>query len=168
MVPIERPKIAFDITPQKLHIVAVAPIIASEQDLLCLSHGIYYEASNQGRKGMEAVGFVILNRSKSKNYPHSICDVIKQSVIIRGKRYCQFSWYCKNGDSKLHYIPDNEAFRQSKRLADMLLHKEIDNWMPHVVSFHVVGLHTNWTRNGKLSIFATIGKHVFYKENNPS
>lgn len=135
----------------------------SEEDINCMAHGIYYEASNQGERGMEAVGFVIYNRSINPKYPNSICKVIKQTNVIHGKRFCQFSWYCKRGDKGLQYAPDTEAFRQSNHIARMILHKEIDNWMPRVVSFHRVGIRTNWNKH--LSVFATIGQHVFYQEN---
>lgn len=164
MLPIDRPVAEFTIEPQKIEIAPVEIPEVLDSEVSCLAHAIYYEARNQGRRGMEAVGWVVVNRTISGNYPETICGVVTQNKMWHGKHVCQFSWYCKNGETKLHWTPDNEAFNQSKQLASMILHKEIDNWMPHVVSFHTASIRTDWASDGRLKVYARIKNLIFYRE----
>ena len=57
----------------------------------CLALAMYWEARGEGRHGMIAVGWTILNRAKSENFPATPCVVVYQG----GERSpCQFSWWC--------------------------------------------------------------------------
>ena len=47
---------------------------------------MYHEARGEGRLGMLAVGWVVLNRMADKAYPETVAEVIYQG--------CQFSWVC--------------------------------------------------------------------------
>ena len=63
----------------------------------CLAEAMYFEARNQGWKGMLAVGVVIQNRVKDPRYPSDICSVVRQGKYWQGhpvKHKCQFSYYC--------------------------------------------------------------------------
>jgi len=133
------------------------------QDVNCLAKGIYYEAGSESVRGKEAVGFVILNRTTNKKYPSSICKVIKQQTMKDGKKFCQFSWYCSGGDKKLNAQISNENYAESLRIAESILNKKIDNWIPQAVSFHLSGVNAGWTKRG-LQEVAHIGRHVFYRE----
>ena len=44
----------------------------------CLADNMYFEARNQGTAGIIAVSNVVLNRVKSKDYPNTICEVVRQ------------------------------------------------------------------------------------------
>lgn len=50
-----------------------------------MAANLYFEARGEGERGMIAVGHVTLNRVKSKDFPSTICGVVKQRS--------QFSWY---------------------------------------------------------------------------
>lgn len=48
------------------------------QEMTCLSQAVHGEAGNQSFKGKVAVAYVIVNRTKDRNFPSDICGVIKQ------------------------------------------------------------------------------------------
>ena len=48
------------------------------RSLACLTEAIYFEAGNKGEPGRQAVAHVILNRVASKNFPDTVCSVIKE------------------------------------------------------------------------------------------
>lgn len=134
-----------------------------DRDVNCLAKGIYYEAGGESVKGKEAVGFVILNRTGNSKYPSTVCGVVKQTNLIANKKFCQFSWYCKGGDSKLNATITNERYDESVRIAQAILNKKIDNWLPKALSFHLSGIKSGWTKRGLREV-AHIGNHIFYGE----
>lgn len=62
-----------------------------EKELRCLSVALYKEVRGEPERAILIVAQTILNRTEHKDWPDSVCDVIKQK--IRGR--CQFSWWCK-------------------------------------------------------------------------
>ena len=57
---------------------------------------LYHEARSQGREGMVAVGWIVLNRVADEKYPDSILAVITDG---RGRR-CEFGWWCDGRSDK--------------------------------------------------------------------
>lgn len=57
----------------------------------CLAEAIYFEAGNKGEPGRRAVAHVILNRVASKDFPNSVCAVIREG---QSKGNCQFIYRC--------------------------------------------------------------------------
>jgi hypothetical protein len=51
---------------------------ASDQDLRCLALTLYWEAREDGRPGMLAVGWVVLNRRDRAKSPPTICEVVRE------------------------------------------------------------------------------------------
>ena len=68
----------------------------------CLTEAIYFEAGNKGETGRRAVAHVILNRMISKNFPNSICGVIRDG---QDDEKCQFSYRCDLDYTRYQY-PD--------------------------------------------------------------
>ena len=92
-------------------------------DLHCMAEAIYFEARSESSAGKLAVGHVILNRTKSKRFPNSICGVIHQgehhaSGVPKLNR-CQFSYYC---DGKPDHPGNAKQWRESLRVAEYLIH----------------------------------------------
>ena len=73
-----------------------------DPDVYCLAQNMYFEARNQSEQGQIAVAKVTINRVYSDDFPDDICSVVKQYTIKKGKKICQFSWYCdgKSDDPK--------------------------------------------------------------------
>ena len=57
----------------------------------CMALVIYWEAKTESEQGMYAVGQVVLNRVKHKEFPSSICSVMREG----GEQPpCQFHFWC--------------------------------------------------------------------------
>ncbi len=64
-------------------IPGVAFADAHEEDAVrCMALNLYWEARSEGREGMLAVGWVVLNRMAHPKFPNTVCEVIQQG----GKR----------------------------------------------------------------------------------
>ena len=97
------------------------------ENLQCLAQNIYFEARNQPTQGKIAVAHVVLNRVKSKRYPNSACEVIRQGGQERRHR-CQFSWWC---DGKSDETNNLAAWNESQKLARDVAWGRIINDLAH-------------------------------------
>lgn len=61
----------------------------------CLALAAYWEAGGEGRAGMEAVAWVVLNRRTHDDFPATVCEVVHQGGTDPG---CQFRFWC-DGES---------------------------------------------------------------------
>lgn len=68
---------------------------ALQDEQHCLALAIYWEPRGEGRRGMVAVGWTILNRTRSEDSPKAPCAVVDQG---KERSPCQFSWRC-DGES---------------------------------------------------------------------
>ncbi len=57
----------------------------------CLALSMCWEAKDQGREAMIAVGSVVLNRIASEDFPDTACEVVFEGGETPP---CQFSWWC--------------------------------------------------------------------------
>ena len=161
-------------------------IHVSDEDLACMQANMYFEAGNQkSDEAFTAVGYTVLNRLAAKNYPNSICGVIKQYRVRKsGRKVCQFSWYCDNKsdvppltrtvmvkqklDGKLVSIKKNvpnkaeiEAWERAGRLAKLVLQQKIDNPIGSATMYHATYVKPGWDYN-KLVTVKQIETHIFY------
>lgn len=117
----------------------------------CLARNNYFEAANQGRRGMEAVTQVVFHRMESGLYPDQACQVITQPR--------QFSWV---SDGKSHIIRDKDAAKLAYDVAlNMWLYrsKMVDE-TGGATSYHAYYVSPKW-RN--LQETVQIGAHKFFK-----
>lgn len=117
----------------------------------CLTRNMYHEAANQSYNGWLAVGFVTINRTKSENFPDTICEVVYQ----RG----QFSWVkSKQRVSKINQMLYNEI----KYVATHLYfnHEDMKDITFGAMYFHAKYVRPNWRG---LKLTARIGEHIFYR-----
>lgn len=121
----------------------------------CLALAMYWEARGEGRHGMEGVGWTVLNRVDSSQFPSTPCAVVYEGGERPG---CQFSWYC---DGKSDWPSDRETWRQAMRTAADLLTRPGADPTGGALFFHAAGAGTAW--HGRLLRTATIGGHVFYR-----
>lgn len=123
------------------------------KEVYCLAEAIYFESNNESIRGQEAVGHVVLNRTKHKNFPSTVCKVINQ----KSKRYCQFSYKC---DGKSDVPPDRSKFYRTIKISEKVLSGTRDNTFG-AVYFHNSTVQPAWAKRSKLT--AVIGNHKFYK-----
>lgn len=110
----------------------------------CIAETIYREARGEPYKGKLAVGQVVLNRTKHKDYPSSVCEVVFQKH--------QFEWTkgFKTFKAPLSYYKLAEQIRDGNH--DLKHFK--------ATHFHANYVHPKWGK--KLKHIATIGNHIFY------
>lgn len=117
--------------------------------LLCLALNVYYEARSEPESGQLAVSLVVLNRVKSKRYPDTICNVIKEKH--------QFSWYW---DGKSDSPKDPGAWVTSVQIANIILDYNIFDITEGALYYHTVEICKIKEHEHKKGIY--IGNHVFY------
>lgn len=119
----------------------------------CMARVIYYEARGEGTQGMAAVGYVIMNRIKDRRFPSSVCGVVGQSTVIRGKRYYQFSW--AGHPPRIHSAA---AWERSLTVARRVLNGTIRNPIGDALYFHVRTLRVSY---GHRMYAMVLGNHTF-------
>lgn len=119
----------------------------------CLAEAIYHEARGEPILGQVAVGMVVLNRTQTREFSGTICDVVYAKN--------QFTW-----TATPHRQPSGPEFVFAQNLATSLIRCTNDevcsNYIPpylkSITFFSVGGF-----RNKNLNYVATIGMHRFYR-----
>tara|TARA_R110002020_G_scaffold309418_1_gene525444 strand:- start:34 stop:498 length:465 start_codon:yes stop_codon:yes gene_type:complete len=132
-----------------------------EQD--CLAEAMYFEARDQGIIGMMAVGVVIQNRVDHKNYPDTICGVVRQGRYWNGnpiRDKCQFSYWC---DGRPERPSEKEAWEEANAVAELLLITQVDMiGLEQATHYHAEWVTPRWSKF--LEPCTRIGQHIFYAE----
>jgi hypothetical protein len=122
----------------------------------CLSQAIYYEARGETQQGQVAVAEVIMNRTRSRAYPSTVCGVVYQgSHLSTG---CQFTFTC---DGSLGHRPRGRAWDRAQRVATAVMlgyTRPITNNATH---YHTTAVNPVW--NSGLVETTQIGVHKFYR-----
>ena len=121
----------------------------------CLALAMYWEARGEGKRGMLAVGAVVMNRVSSREFPNSVCAVVKQGGETPP---CQFSWWC---DGKSDRPRDRTQWQAALMNANHLLHANPSDATGGALFFHSAAIDTPWLRQRQRT--ARIGGHVFYR-----
>ena len=133
-------------------------------DQSCLAEAMYFEARDQGWRGMLAVGVVVQNRVKDRRWPQTICGVVRQGRYdkrgnpLRGR--CQFSYHCDGISEKAH---EKKAWNEALDLSALILSKTV-----HIVGledathYHATSIRPSWS--SVLLFRRIIGQHAFYAE----
>ena len=121
----------------------------SKAQIECLVRNAYFESRGQGVKGMQAVTWVVLNRTKHPSYPSTPCAVIAQPK--------QFSWW--NG--KTPQVKEKDAYTQAERIVEGVLSGKLKDNTNSSTHFHSTRVKPVWA--SRLSYTTTIGSHCFYK-----
>ena len=93
----------------------------TKAEITCLTKNAYFEARNQGEKGILATVFVVLNRTKDSRFPSTPCKVISMPS--------QFSWY---GKGKV--VKDHKTYKEVEVLVKEVVdgkHKDITRGSTH-------------------------------------
>ena len=121
----------------------------SKAQIECLVLNSYMEARGSGEKGMQAVTWVVLNRTKHPAYPSTPCAVIYSPQ--------QFSWT----RSKPLQIKEKDAYTQAERVVEGVLSGKLKDNTNSSTHFHSTRIKPVWA--SRLSYTTTIGSHCFYK-----
>jgi spore germination cell wall hydrolase CwlJ-like protein len=140
----------------KQKVVARRRIQLAEEN--CLARAIYFEARSESELGQLAVARVILNRTKSPDYPKSICGVVYQGTNRRNS--CQFSFACDG-------LPDDVrqpgAWANAKRVAQKAMAGQGNSGaLARATNYHADYVKPRWARS--LRKLVKIGTHIFYSD----
>lgn len=129
----------------------------------CMAEAMYYEARDQGWRGMLAVGIVIQNRVRDARYPETACGVVRQGKYRNGnpvKHKCQFSYYC---DGKPERPAEKEAWSRAVDLAALLTSTTVGiTGLEGATHYHATWVQPPWTT--ELVRRTQIGGHIFYAQ----
>lgn len=122
-----------------------------ERQILCMAKNIYHEARGESLKGQKAVFHVTFNRTKSKHYPKSICEVVYQ--------YKQFSWTLDA--KKRTSIPSNDPkFKEIMNNVVLWIEQDIPSPVGKSTHYHANYVKPYWKSDMKHH--KTIDNHIFY------
>lgn len=127
----------------------------------CLSQAIYYEARGETQQGQIAVAEVIMNRTRSRAYPNTLCGVVYQGS--HRSTGCQFTFTC---DGSLGQRPRGRAWERSQRIATAVMlgyNRPLTQGATH---YHTTAVNPVW--NSGLVPTTQIGVHQFYRFPNRS
>ena len=124
----------------------------------CLQQNIYFEARNQSKVGMVAVGWVTMNRVNSKRYPNTICDVVWQRK--------QFSWTHDGlSDRPGKNIIEQRAWERAGYVTRLVLH----DWafgkkdaVKAATHYHADYIVPYWASS--YTKVAQVDNHIFYRK----
>jgi spore germination cell wall hydrolase CwlJ-like protein len=125
--------------------------VISDNEKDCLALNVYHEGRSESTLGQFMIMDVVNNRSKSKNYPTNLCDVIKQPK--------QFSWY-NNGWKPARNKKVLHVIRKNVDEFYFMLSK--NNISKGAMWYHTKNVKPRW-RNS-LKYVSTIENHIFYKK----
>jgi spore germination cell wall hydrolase CwlJ-like protein len=127
-------------------------------DLRCLAENIYFEARGEPLQGQYAVAEVTLNRTRSRHFPHTICEVVHERRWdpIRRRFVAHFSW-----TELKRYEPAGPAWKQAMAVAKAAYDDTYAPVVPGALFYHATRIQPNWARTQRA--VATIGKHIFYR-----
>ena len=114
---------------------------------------MYWEARGEGRDGMVAVGWTVLNRMNSRRFPTTPCDVVYQGGTRRG---CEFSWWC---DGRSDRPRDASSWRLALHIAEQVLIAPPPDPTGGALYYHSTSVRPGWS----YAQTTRIGRHVFYR-----
>lgn len=131
----------------------------SDKDLFCFVQTLYHETRGEGRLGMAAVAYVILNRVQSPYYPKTICGVVwEKRWSNEQQRYiAQFEWTL---DGKPDDMRDIESIRLAVDVALGAYRGTIKNPVGNIVNYiNPKKCNPAWAQAA--TYFIIIGNHKF-------
>jgi spore germination cell wall hydrolase CwlJ-like protein len=133
------------------------------KEISCLARNVYYEARGESLEGQKAVALVTLNRVENPMFPDTICGVVNERKVVKGRTKCQFSWRCEShNDPKKAVRQSHESYQAAMTaildyeiLTTTLVTKD-------TLFFHAKHVRPFW-RKVKQRL-AQIDNHIFYEQ----
>ena len=118
-------------------------------EMRCLAGAIYFEARGESLEGQLAVGRVIVNRSKSGQFPTSYCGVVFQPS--------QFSFV--RGRSMPAVRTTSQDWREAMAVARIADQGSWKSEASGALYFHAARVSPSW----RLTRLARVDNHIFYR-----
>ena len=146
-------------------ILLLLPTKALADEQTCMAQAMYFEARDQGWRGMLAVGTVVQNRVRNPRYPDNVCAVVRQGRLSDGRvrrGQCQFTFYC---DGKPERPQDKKAWGVALDLADLIIEQDlVIVGLEDATHYHATSVLPSWSKSHKVTFRRKVGRHVFYTE----
>ncbi|KSW27744.1 MULTISPECIES: cell wall hydrolase [unclassified Pseudomonas] len=108
--------------------------------ITCLARSVYWEAKGASRGDMEAVANVVMNRVASKDFPDTVCAVVKQGSESKS---CQFSWWC---DGRPDQVVEEKRYDLARDIARKALNRQLPDRTDGALYFHDRHVRPSWAR----------------------
>lgn len=144
--------------------VNLTPLDTAE--MACMQEALYFEARNQSYDGNLAVGYVILNRMRSPDFPDTVCGVVHQGGIDGSEpkfNRCQFSYYCdgKSDEPPTENYLEILAWETASIYAESVLRGDItEDPTNGSTYYHADYVEPNWA--SAYDLVAYVDSHKFY------
>ena len=127
-------------------------------DIECMAMNIYHEARGEPIAGQYAVAEVTLNRTHSREFPGSVCQVVYQKHWNpqRKEIVYAFSWIGQSTATNFN----SAAWRQAREIARAVLTRERKSTLHGALNYHTIDIKPEWARHHKR--LGIIGRHIFY------
>ncbi len=133
-----------------------SPSLDRARAIDCLATAIAYEAGHEPEAGQQAVGEVILNRTRHPAYPKSVCGVVFEGSARRTG--CQFTFTC---DGSLARRLPAAVLATSRRVAESVLDGSAPAQIGDATHYHADYVRPYWAPS--LVRVSKIGAHIFYR-----
>lgn len=126
-----------------------------DETITCLARTIYWESKGQNSASMEAVANVVMNRLGNKQFPDTVCGIVKQGSE---EGACQFSWWC---DGRPDDVKEDDAYAAAKEVARKALNRQLSDRTGGALFFHQKTVKPDWSAEFRKT--AEVGDFHFYK-----
>ncbi len=121
----------------------------------CMACAVYYEAKSESLMGKMAVAFVAINRTRSGEFPKSVCGVVWQRVPS-----IQYQW-----TANARLVPNNpvqwqDSLKTARAIIDLSKRIDYEEWdfTRNSTFFHAVYVNPRW----RYSRTMQVGNHILY------
>jgi len=126
-----------------------------DETITCLARTIYWESKGENSASMEAVANVVMNRLGNKQFPDTVCGIVKQGSE---EGACQFSWWC---DGRPDDVKEDDAYAAAKEVARKALNRQLPDRTGGALFFHQKTVKPDWSAEFRKT--AEVGDFHFYK-----
>lgn len=124
--------------------------------LECMTMAVAYEAGREPLAGQQAVAQVILNRTRVRRFPSSVCGVVFDgSHRTTG---CQFTFTC---DGSIRRALRGTTLESARMAALSVLSGRAPDWVNGATHYHASYVNPYWADTG--TRVTRIGAHIFYR-----
>lgn len=136
-----------------------AESLTNESEKTCLAKVIYHETRGEPLSGKKGVAKVVLNRKSDKHFPKTVCSIVNEVTVRRGRKVCQFSWVCARPKVKW----GSAEWKNSLELADNILNNKVSlpDFGSNVLFFRSIYCRRGFGR-GNYKLVSKLGKTNFY------
>lgn len=131
-----------------------------KQQHKCLVRNLWHEARGESFESQLWVAQTTINRMGSKNFPNSICDVVKQKNA--------FSWYHQIPKNKHKVKPDNKLEQKAYNQIQLVIkYARVLNYLGIDVTKGATNYYKIGTRKPaylkKMKKIRIVGSHAYFK-----